>query len=148
MAVSETLTQTAAAAASFLDSLRSATAGRTAAAIVGLSGDLGSGKTTFIQGLAQALGVSEPLTSPTFVIEKVYRLDDPDFSRLVHIDAYRLSGGSELRPLGWERLIADQKNLIVIEWPERIADALPPQTITVSFTFLDETRRKIETPFT
>src|ERR1700741_1595530 len=71
------------------------------ALLVTLSGELGAGKTSFTQGLARALGVSEPITSPTFVLEKVYELSNQPFSRLVHIDAYRLDGEKSLTPLGF-----------------------------------------------
>src|SRR3989338_3678065 len=79
---------------------------KSGATVVGLSGDLGSGKTSFVQGVANALGVSEHVTSPTFILERIYKLSVPKpstydlvpntFSHLVHIDAYRLDSASEL----------------------------------------------------
>ena len=95
------------------------------ATTIALSGDLGAGKTTFAQGLAAALGVEETVNSPTFVIEKIYALSGQRWKRLVHIDAYRLSGADELRALGWNEIVADPGNLIVIEWPEHVSDAIP-----------------------
>jgi tRNA threonylcarbamoyladenosine biosynthesis protein TsaE len=95
------------------------------ATLMTLSGELGAGKTSFTQGMALALGISEPITSPTFVLEKIYGLDGQAFSRLVHIDAYRLEGGKSLTPLGFDDLYADTKNLIVLEWPELVAGQLP-----------------------
>lgn len=95
------------------------------ATLVTLSGELGAGKTSFTQGMAQALGISEPITSPTFVLEKIYSLDGQVFSRLTHIDAYRLEGEKSLSPLGFDDLYADTKNLIVLEWPELVASQLP-----------------------
>lgn len=98
------------------------------ATLVTLSGELGAGKTTFTQAIARTLGITEPITSPTFVLEKVYAIEeDPygHFDRMVHIDAYRLNGGSELSALGFAELMKDPKSLILLEWPERVADLLP-----------------------
>ncbi len=103
------------------------------ATLITLTGELGAGKTTFTQEVARALGVTEQVTSPTFVLEKIYELPSQDsFSKLVHIDAYRLNGGAELAALGFDSLAADAKNLIIIEWPERIADALPVPDISIT----------------
>jgi tRNA threonylcarbamoyladenosine biosynthesis protein TsaE len=95
------------------------------ATLVTLSGELGAGKTSFTQGIAKALGSTDPITSPTFVLEKIYDLDGKSFSRLVHIDAYRLEGEKSLAPLGFDDLYADAQNLIVLEWPELVASQLP-----------------------
>lgn len=95
------------------------------ATIVTLSGDFGAGKTTFAQGLAASLGVEGHVSSPTFVLENIYPLEGQPWHRLVHIDAYRLKGSGELAPLGWDMLTADPGNLIVLEWPEQVADAVP-----------------------
>ena len=118
---------------------------------MGLSGDLGSGKTSFAQGVANALGVSEHVTSPTFILERIYKLSQPlpftishlPFVHLVHIDAYRLDNASELKHLGFEELVQDPGNLILIEWPERVQEALPPDIQTLKFEFIDENTRKI-----
>ncbi len=96
------------------------------ATVIGLYGNLGAGKTSFSQGVAQALGVTEMVTSPTFVIEKIYDLEGKKFDRLVHIDAYRLEKPEELLHLGWEEITKDPKNLILIEWPERVGSIMPP----------------------
>ncbi len=103
------------------------------ATIITLSGELGAGKTTFAQGVAKALGVTEAVTSPTFVLEKIYALESQKFSRLIHIDAYRLKGAHELEVLGWKELLADAGNLIVLEWPERVAEAIPEDAIRIRF---------------
>lgn len=95
------------------------------ATLVTLTGDLGAGKTSFTQGMAAALGVSDAVTSPTFVLMKQYPLSGQAFDTLVHIDAYRLEGGEALRPLGFDGVAANPRNLIVLEWPERVRDALP-----------------------
>lgn len=114
------------------------------ATVLLLEGNLGSGKTTFTQGLAQALGVNESVTSPTFIIEKIYKLEnDPDFNHLIHIDAYRLESSDEARHLGITELFNDPRNLIVLEWPEKIKEALPVWAKKISFTFISENERDI-----
>lgn len=125
------------------------------ASIVGLNGNLGSGKTTFTQAVARELGVAEQVTSPTYVIQKSYAITNPKysdagdsgvsgFSRLVHIDAYRLEEASELEVIGFKKLAADPQNLILIEWPERVAALLPADMQKIYFAFVDETVRSIE----
>ena len=114
------------------------------AMILALHGDLGAGKTAFAQGVAAALGVTELVASPTFVIEKIYDLPaSAAFRRLTHIDAYRLAGGDDLAKLGFADICADPANLIVLEWPERVADILPEGVIPIHFTFMSEAVRKI-----
>ena len=110
------------------------------ATILALSGDLGAGKTTFAQGIARALGVEENVTSPTFVIEKIYQLAGQKFSHLIHVDAYRLNGPHELELLGWKEITADPKNLIIIEWPEKVVDLIPNDATRISFTGSGDSR--------
>lgn len=114
------------------------------ATLVTLSGELGAGKTAFTKAAAQALGVTETVTSPTFVLEKIYLLpEDSAFKRLVHIDAYRLTKGSELSPLGFDELMQNKENLIFLEWPERVADALPPPAQNLTFSLESDGSRII-----
>ncbi|OGG58553.1 tRNA (adenosine(37)-N6)-threonylcarbamoyltransferase complex ATPase subunit type 1 TsaE [Candidatus Kaiserbacteria bacterium RIFCSPHIGHO2_01_FULL_56_24] len=120
---------------------------RPEATIVALSGDLGAGKTTFVKGVAKALGIGEHVTSPTFVIMKIYDLDSPPaggFKRLIHIDAYRLKGIQHLKVLGWEDLIKDPGNLILIEWPEKIDGAIPANAVRLTFRHGTEDTREID----
>ena len=112
------------------------------ATIIGLYGELGSGKTTFMKYLAESFGVSETIQSPTFVIEKIYELSEQPFKHLIHIDAYRIEKEKEMIDLGWEEIIADPKNLICIEWPEKISGIMPPH-IVIKFDHVSETERKI-----
>lgn len=121
------------------------TAQKNSAAVLALYGDLGSGKTTFTQFFAGALGVKEKVTSPTFVLEKFYDLKKSDFKKLIHIDCYRLKGEEDLLNLGWQDIVADEKNIIVIEWPERVEKILPKNTKKIYFEFVDETTRKVTT---
>ena len=111
-----------------------------AATLVALSGALGAGKTTFVQGVAAALGIGETVTSPTFVIEKVYELDGQKWERLIHIDAYRLKNAHELEVLGWREIIADPANLILLEWPECVQTLIPDDTTHISFDIQGDER--------
>lgn len=113
------------------------------AVVVGLSGDLGSGKTTFSQSVADILGVTETVTSPTFVIEKVYHTKDTVFPQFVHIDAYRLDMSRELEVLGFKDLLSKKGTLIFIEWPEKVSDILPLDMHMLNFKFVDENTRTI-----
>ena len=124
-------------AARFATSLAPGQAGAT---VVVLSGELGAGKTMFVQEIARTLGIVETMTSPTFVLEKVYALKNQRFSRLIHLDAYRLKGPHELEMLGWRELLKDAGNLIILEWPERVEGAIPPHVIGIRFDIVDHGR--------
>jgi tRNA threonylcarbamoyladenosine biosynthesis protein TsaE len=113
------------------------------ATVVALSGELGVGKTTLTQAIARELGVGENIISPTFVIMKSYKIQNGPFKTLVHIDAYRLDSVKELERLGWAELIADPKNLILIEWPERVLEATPVYAHTIQLVHRDENLREI-----
>ena len=114
------------------------------ALVVGLYGELGSGKTTFTQDIAKIFGIKEDITSPTFVIEKMYDIKHKDFKKLIHIDAYRLDSAKELLALEWKRILSDPKNIIFIEWPERVIEVLPKNHAKIFFKFLTENEREIE----
>jgi tRNA threonylcarbamoyladenosine biosynthesis protein TsaE len=94
------------------------------ATVVGLSGHLGAGKTAFVKCAAKTLGITETVTSPTFVIMKTYPLEKQKWQRLIHIDAYRLEKGAELGVIGFSRLVNNPANLIMIEWPEQVESVL------------------------
>lgn len=117
------------------------------ATVLALIGDLGAGKTTLTQSIGKKLGVTENMISPTFVIMKNYvlgkRLEVGGYRKLIHIDAYRLDSSAEMKRLGFETLLADPENLIVIEWPERIADILPTDSISISLEHLEENKRAL-----
>lgn len=106
--------------------------------VIGLYGDLGSGKTALTKSIAKIVGVQEEVTSPTFVIAKFYKGKERN---LVHIDVYRLEHFSELESLGFKEWCADSKNLVVIEWPEKVKEILPAHD-HVDCLFVNETTRE------
>lgn len=135
------LAELEAEAGRFTASLAPRAAGAT---LVTLSGELGAGKTAFTKVVARTLGVADTVTSPTFVLEKVYSLPSGlSFKRLVHVDAYRLQSGADLAPLGFEELMRDRGNLVILEWPERVADALPEPAVRISLAALPDGSRTI-----
>lgn len=111
-----------------------------AAVVLALHGDLGAGKTTFVQTLAHALGVRETVASPTFVIMKRYETNDARFATLIHIDAYRLDHPEEMLPLKFTEVRTEPHTLVCIEWAERITPLLPPQTLHLTFSLTGDTR--------
>lgn len=113
------------------------------ATVVALSGELGAGKTAFTQTLAKHFGTEETVASPTFVIQKTYNIKEGPFQRLIHIDAYRLKSAQELEVLGWQEITSDAGNLIVIEWPERVAELIPAEAHRIALEFVDEETRNI-----
>ncbi len=104
------------------------------ARIFALTGELGAGKTTFSQFFLRALGVTGPLTSPTFVIMKTYPLSGHGHSSVSHIDCYRLAGTDELRALGFEARAADPSVILLVEWADRAKEAIPPDAVWIDFS--------------
>jgi tRNA threonylcarbamoyladenosine biosynthesis protein TsaE len=100
--------------------------------VLALSGELGSGKTTFIQYLASALGINHRLISPTFVVMRQYPLPSVD-GNFYHLDLYRLTTTNDVQTLGIEELIAENKHIIAIEWPDLVKPMLPDHTIYIKF---------------
>ncbi len=116
--------------------------------ILALEGELGSGKTTFIQGLAQALGIKEKVLSPTFVLMKIFSLEKKPFRNFIHLDAYRIEKPKELLRLGFRELIRDPQNLVVIEWADRIKELIPKNAIWIHLVHKDKDQRLITTEMT
>ncbi|OHA92458.1 MAG: tRNA (adenosine(37)-N6)-threonylcarbamoyltransferase complex ATPase subunit type 1 TsaE [Candidatus Zambryskibacteria bacterium RIFCSPHIGHO2_01_FULL_46_30] len=103
------------------------------ATVVGLQGELGSGKTAFAKALGKMMGIDEHIVSPTFVIMKSYDINWRGFRKLIHIDAYRIESESELLNLGWDTLVENPQYLILVEWPERVEGILPKDTRRIFF---------------
>lgn len=115
----------------------------TGASVIALHGDLGAGKTTFVQALGQTLGVTEAITSPTFTIMKGYETANTEFTTLIHMDAYRLESEAELEPLRFADILALPRTLVCIEWAEKIKQALPEHMLNLTFNVVDETTRSV-----
>jgi len=106
------------------------------AIVIGLSGNLGGGKTTFLQGFARGLGIKEKILSPTFVIMK-------HFGNFYHFDCYRFDKAEDILELGWEEIIKNPRNIVAVEWPEKINGVMPNEAILINFEFIDKNKRRI-----
>ncbi len=113
------------------------------ALVIGLEGELGAGKTCFVKGFSEGLGVKETVASPTFVLLKIFKLSRKKFKRLIHIDAYRINFGKEFKALGWEKFLKDSQNIIIIEWADKMRGILPKNYFQVKFRHFKENERKI-----
>ena len=123
------------------------------AIVIGLFGDLGAGKTVFCQGFAKGIGISKNVHSPTFVIMKTYKLGGATSKlsrrrktqsrQLIHIDAYRLQNPKELLELGWNELVQNPQNIILVEWADKIKKILPKDYIQIKLKLIDKEKRKI-----
>jgi tRNA threonylcarbamoyladenosine biosynthesis protein TsaE len=107
------------------------------AVVVGLSGELGSGKTAFCQSFAKALGVKEKIHSPTFVIFRRY-------GNLYHFDAYRIKNKKDIISLGWKKIISDPQNIILVEWAENIKKVFPKKHFWIKMAHLGKNKRGID----
>lgn len=119
---------------------------RNQASVIGLSGNLGVGKTTLIQGIGQVLDIKEKIQSPTFVVMRSYsirRQKNIPWQRFIHVDAYRIKKNKEIAPLGLKNILREEKNLIVVEWAEKIRFFLPRGTLWVEFKHKGKTHRHI-----
>lgn len=112
-----------------------------AGSVLALHGDLGSGKTCFVQGLAEALGVKEIVNSPTYIIINEYQGRCP----LYHIDLYRIKSMAEAETLGLDDFLKGD-GITAIEWPEKVSLLLPQDAIHVYFEFMDANRRRVRMP--
>ena len=113
------------------------------ACILTLTGDLGAGKTTLVQSIAKLLGITEVVTSPTFVVMKRYETEHALFHTLIHIDAYRLESSEEMKPLRFKEVLQEAGTLVCIEWAERIADIIPVDSHRLILSTVDEATRTI-----
>lgn len=114
--------------------------------VLAISGDLGAGKTTFVQELARQLHVTELVVSPTYVIMKKYHVDEESvevFSTLIHMDVYRVEDVDEMRVLRFEEVLREQGAVVCIEWAEKIKALLPLHTIYMDIRITGEHTREI-----
>ncbi|MDO8554944.1 MAG: tRNA (adenosine(37)-N6)-threonylcarbamoyltransferase complex ATPase subunit type 1 TsaE, partial [bacterium] len=117
------------------------------AVVVALEGDLGSGKTHFVQGFAEHLGIKEKITSPTFVILKKFKIPrqgGTGIKNLIHIDAYRIEKPEEILELRWDEFINDPDNIILVEWADKIRNILPKKYFLVKLKFISEKERSLD----
>lgn len=103
------------------------------ALVVGLRGELGTGKTTFIKSFLRALGVKERVASPTFIFFRRYRARLKHYENIWHFDVYRLNSPKGVREIGLREAISHDKNLVIVEWADKIKGILPKGTIWVEF---------------
>lgn len=138
------------------------------ARVFGLMGDLGGGKTTFLQGFAKGLRIKEKILSPTFVIlkkfnisqtakqpnsqtvsrrkikdKKIVRMRAESWKAFYHIDCYRIQKTQEILDLGFKKIIFNPKHIVAIEWADRIRKIMPKDTIWIYFDFINKKRRRI-----
>lgn len=107
--------------------------------VLALSGDLGAGKTTLVQGIAQGWGSTDAVSSPTFVLVNVYRR--PDGGLLHHMDAYRIESALEAEDLDIDSMLAS--GALIVEWAERITSALPKELIRIHMNWIADEHRSL-----
>jgi len=103
------------------------------ALVFALMGELGSGKTTFVQGFLRGLGIKKKITSPTFVIAKNYKLKTKNYKQAYHIDCYRIKKADELLKLGLREVLENPQNIVLIEWAEKNKKILPKNFVWLKF---------------
>ncbi len=111
--------------------------------VIALSGNLGAGKTTFVKAIANKLGVEENVTSPTFVLIKLYNTKDEKIKKIIHVDCYRLDRKEDLYEIGLEDYLEYKDSLVVIEWADKIVN-LPDDIIKINIKIIGENKRNIK----
>ena len=101
--------------------------------VIFLEGELGSGKTTFVQGAAKALGYDGPVRSPTFTLINIYSTSNKKIKKIIHIDLYRIKDSSELRQLALEEHVQDQSSVMFVEWPNLLEPLLKTKPKRITF---------------
>src|SRR6056297_1491552 len=112
------------------------------ALVISLEGDLGGGKTSFMQGFARGLSLDQKILSPTFIICRQYELSESSFESLYHCDYYRLDQ-EENKEVGFDSFFSNPKNLVVVEWGNKIKPMIPEQSLTIKFDFKEKEKRVI-----
>lgn len=119
--------------------------------VIVLSGPLGAGKTTLVKYLARELGITEMITSPTFVIMRSYPVsgDEVFYTKLVHMDLYRLEKPEEVATFDFRTFVDDKRNLVCIEWPEQAPEHIPTDSVEVHIAYdqADPAKRIVTTTY-
>ena len=110
--------------------------------VLALVGNLGAGKTVFVKGLAKTLGIEDNITSPTFVLMKIYQTQYKKIKRLVHVDCYRLEKTEDLTEIGLADYLNDPENIVVIEWADRVVN-LPKDAININIDYIEGQTRRV-----
>ena len=113
------------------------------ALVIALEGELGAGKTTFVQGLAKDLKIKAKIKSPTFTLMKSYKLKVISYKLLYHLDCYRLRNHKDLSILGIKDILTNQENIVLIEWSDRVKKILPKNHIKIHIDHISKNERKI-----
>jgi len=122
------------------------------AQILGLEGDLGGGKTTFLQGFARGLGIKQKILSPTFIIMRKIEVKPlpcggltsaTSIKTFYHIDCYRIKKPKEILDLGFKEVVSNPQNIVVVEWADKIKKILPENSLILKFKFVNKNSRKI-----
>lgn len=109
---------------------------------IGLNGDLGGGKTTFVKGFSRGLKIKDKILSPTFVIFKKYPIvKNRYFNCLYHFDCYRIESDKELDVLNFKDIVNNPKNIVIVEWSCRIKNSIPQKSLIINLSFIDEKSR-------
>ena len=111
--------------------------------VVSLEGNLGSGKTVIVKAVAKALGIKEIVNSPTFVLMKVYKVRSGPIKNLVHVDAYRLDGATELLEIGLADYLGQPDSLVLIEWGDKVKEILPSDAFRIKIAHRGGSKREI-----
>ncbi len=111
--------------------------------VIALHGDLGAGKTVFARGFARGLGITDPVSSPTFTIVQEYPFEN---GILYHLDLYRIDNSDSALAFGVDEFLYDKTAKVLLEWPERITDILPPHTIHIEIRHAGEEERRLILP--
>lgn len=116
-------------------------------AVVTLHGNLGSGKTTFVQGLAKGFGIKKRIISPSFIIMRTYEVGekskDLGIKHFYHVDLYRIETEKDIEGLGLLELINNKETIVVVEWPDKIEHLLPEDRIDLYFEYMADDKRSI-----
>lgn len=113
--------------------------------VIALSGNLGAGKTSFVQGFAKGLGIKEKIISPTFVLMRQHQI--PNTSRMLyHVDLYRLQDDKDFKEIGLDELINDPNNIVLIEWADKLK-SLPQRAITITIKKKSVNKREFTIAF-